>query len=287
MPSALSAQLAAALLAASPSTNTERPEATGAASDTRDTSRGAREPLPDACNALLSGGLAADAAAGQKVEDDRRVVLRPVALKQLRGSPDPDCLAHELQPKKCMAPPGGWRLEEVKPSAIYTSSELKERSGRHPGAHAFDGRLDTAWLEGVPGLGVGEALMIELSPARGFDVLAVAPGYARPNAYQASARPTRLALVTLPDTPEAPELTCQLDRNDSPTHLFLDLNETATPELQYFDLRELWLNDQTAARLRFIAWVIATASPGSRYQDTGLSEIRLLRLARDPTDSPF
>ncbi len=57
------------------------------------------------------------------------------------------------------------------------SGSAAPRRIRYSGDKAFDGRPDTAWVEGVPGPGIGQGIAIKTESSIAFDSVEILPGY--------------------------------------------------------------------------------------------------------------
>lgn len=74
-----------------------------------------------------------------------------------------------------LAPEGNAPFKEDDPDTGHRWSNA-EWSSMYGPSKAFDGQLDTAWSEGVPGDGIGEVLIADLSPEKPLKIFT---GYAR------------------------------------------------------------------------------------------------------------
>jgi hypothetical protein len=79
------------------------------------------------------------------------------------------------------------------PATARASSTLPAKDGRYSVANLFDGRLDTAWVEGAEGVGVGEWLELEFDEPVDLDGFLLAPGYGKsPSTFLENVSPFRV-----------------------------------------------------------------------------------------------
>ena len=78
------------------------------------------------------------------------------------------------------------------------SSVLPNQSGNsYDVANLFDGRLDTAWVEGVRGTGLGQSVTLEFPQPRAITTLLLRNGYLKSDrTYSRNARVRRLVIST-------------------------------------------------------------------------------------------
>jgi hypothetical protein len=93
---------------------------------------------------------------------------------------------------------GGKKLDVIQPKAVTgkvaASSTLDPIDAYHP-AYLFDGRTDFAWVEGAKGLGIGEAVTLELDAPLEVTALEIWNGYQRSEAhFKKNARLKELSL---------------------------------------------------------------------------------------------
>lgn len=189
---------------------------------------------------------------------------------------------------------------ELKPERVEATSSLTEGSITHGPERAFDGDPATAWVEGVPGDGVGEALLVwlpERAPegarydyARLPDVIGVLPGYARDSRRWTTNRRVRvlelrwLAPKTEGATASSRDELRVIDRNT----LRLELTHTdgVVPERQwqYVEVGDVWNQDMESTDVVAVELAVTEVdAAGATYEDTCISEVRLL-VARASTE---
>ncbi len=135
---------------------------------------------------------------------------------------------------------------------VCTSSILPQwRNVTYGPANMFDDRLDTAWVEGVEGVGVGEQLTVT------FDEESLVSGISLLNGYHKSndlfAKNGRITEIYI-DTSDGQQLAAEIA--DDPGE-----------QVRYFD---------RPVKLKWISIQIASAVAGTKYTDTAVSEMRLL-----------
>jgi hypothetical protein len=164
---------------------------------------------------------------------------------------------------------GAPALVPVRP-AFEASSTLKASgSARYDAANLGDGDATTAWAEGEPGPGTGVTVTARLPaprPARAVEIV-IANGYQRTSAtFQANAAPRELrAAVLSPSGEYVVEEVLKLRKEPAPQRFVLALPAGAT-----------------VAAVRF---VIGSVHPGTRYEDTCLSDVAIALGDAPPTDA--
>jgi len=133
---------------------------------------------------------------------------------------------------------------------VSASSHLTEDPADCSPAAVVDGDIGTAWVEGVPGSGVGETLSLEFIPPLTVHNVALLPGYcASPEAWSANGRPARVRLELSDGTVLEQELP------DTPSTAAIHLDEPR--------------------RVRRLSLTILKAYPGERWDDTAVSELTI------------
>lgn len=135
------------------------------------------------------------------------------------------------------------------PGTVQATSVLEPADAYHPG-YLFDGRTDFGWVEGAAELGVGEQLTIQLERPASFEALDLWNGYQRSEDH--FRKNGRLASLKL-----------TVDDSEPVTLPVADTMGAQTLALPA---------PVTGQRLTL---EIAQATPGSKYQDLVLSELRL------------
>jgi hypothetical protein len=79
---------------------------------------------------------------------------------------------------------------------ITSSSFQTNSAGKFPPAFAIDGRLDSSWVEGTNGEGIGESLTITYKSEIKFQTVAIYNGFGDPKLWSNKNRIKRLKLTT-------------------------------------------------------------------------------------------
>lgn len=156
--------------------------------------------------------------------------------------------------------------------SVTASSTLSER---YLPRYIFDQRLETAWVEGVKGNGIGEWLQITLTAEKEspsstpFSVYEVGliPGYAKSQATWAENNRAKTALLVVHSDPPVPE---GLEWVAYRLHL-KDLNK-----LQYFELDYMKAIGNQDPMKKTVWLRIEDIYPGTKYSDTCISEVVLV-----------
>ncbi len=136
------------------------------------------------------------------------------------------------------------------------STELKETTITHYAQRVLDGRLDTAWCEGVKGVGVGQWIRISNAAEKQLEIIAVEIK----GGYQADQK--------------------RLDNNGCPTELLIECEGGYSQKAEFYDYDAVFLLD-IPVKTDWVKLTILNAMPGEKYEDTCISEIRLLGLDMD------
>ncbi len=136
------------------------------------------------------------------------------------------------------------------------STELKETTVTHYAQRVLDGRLDTAWCEGVKGVGVGQWIRISNAAEKELEIIAIEIK----GGYQADQK--------------------RLDNNGCPTELLIECEGGYSQKAEFYDYDAVFLLDMPV-KTDWVKLTILNAMPGEKYEDTCISEIRLLGLDMD------
>lgn len=136
------------------------------------------------------------------------------------------------------------------------STELKETTVTHYAKRVLDGKLDTAWCEGVNGVGVGEWIRISNAAEKELQIIAIEIK----GGYQADQQ--------------------RLDNNGCPTELLIECEGGYSQKAEFYDYDAVFLLDMPV-KTDWVKLTILNAMPGEKYEDTCISEIRLLGLDMD------
>ena len=135
---------------------------------------------------------------------------------------------------------------------VCASSVLpKWRTVTYGPANMFDGRLDTAWVEGVDGVGAGERITLMFDDERLVSGISFLNGYHKSNdLFQKNGRITAIDVAT-----------------SSGEQLTAEVADDPGEQVRTFD---------RPVRLKWITISIASAMAGTKYTDTAISEMRVL-----------
>lgn len=133
------------------------------------------------------------------------------------------------------------------------SSELEDSRSRYGAGNVIDGHLDTAWAEGVQGKGIGEWISIEKSDSAAMEII----GIEISAGYQKNQQ--------------------TLDNNGWPYNLLIECDDGYTQTVMLFDVSDTIVFNRpvTANKIKI---TILEASAGQQYEDTCISEIRIIGL---------
>jgi hypothetical protein len=138
------------------------------------------------------------------------------------------------------------------------SSVLKPQFGAHYDAdNVLDGRLDTAWVEGVAGQGLGEWIEIEFPTNTLVSEIEIFPGYGKSERlFTRNSRPKRIQIQFVGEyahsgNPRTEEIALE---DEMKWQIF-----KVTPPVATFDIR----------------FTIMDVYPGTAHEDTAISEIRV------------
>lgn len=144
---------------------------------------------------------------------------------------------------------------------VDTSSKLKAQDGKnYSGNNLIDGNPETAWVEGVDGVGEGETITLHMKEKTEVHGVAISNGYlASSDLYLKNGRIKRVKIdagngITLQkDIPESD--ICQFDSDEIKLASFVEFEQPVTTDT--------------------IIITILEAEPGEKYDDTCISEIEV------------
>jgi hypothetical protein len=85
-------------------------------------------------------------------------------------------------------------------ATVWASSTLVSRDGRHSVKSLFDGKSETAWVEGADGVGNGESITVEFEKPVTLSGFVILPGYAKSvKTFVENVAPTAASLRLLDD----------------------------------------------------------------------------------------
>ncbi len=150
-------------------------------------------------------------------------------------------------------------------TAQSATSSLKEKKVHHVPSRLTDGDVGTSWCEADPAEGIGESFTLTWACQGKLARLGLHNGYARSQAqYDKNARPSKVRLTLVADGQKVLAQTSELP--DQRTELFVPLSGAPCPE-------------GASATLTL---EILGVHPGTKYQDTCVSEVILYGDGADP-----
>jgi len=159
------------------------------------------------------------------------------------------------------------KIIKIKPSAIKTSSFLKSEDrnykDKYNGKKAFDGNLNTSWVEGAKGLGKGQWLEVYFKKPITFYTIAIANGYAKNRSlYNMNAKIKKLKV--------------EITASESHT-IIMTFDNIAYPQVSkktnLFAYLQLSYRGSNVSDVRKIRFTILDVYPGTKFKDTSISEI--------------
>lgn len=152
----------------------------------------------------------------------------------------------EMEPSEDMTIPAFQRSDVAE---IYGSSFLQEKNRSHTPERIFDGNLSTAWVEGVAGQGIDQWITMDFIGERKVEGLIIHNGYHKSEKlYYENSRPKEIVL--------------QFSNGEEETFTLMDEGR----EVQKLKFSKTQVTD-------FITLTIKSVYPGSKYEDTVISEI--------------
>jgi hypothetical protein len=151
-------------------------------------------------------------------------------------------------------------VEEGAPTRTFAraSSVLKPQGGsRYDANNVLDGRLDTAWVEGVPGPGRGEWIEIEFPVNTVVSEIAIFPGYGKSEQlFKKNSRPRKILI----------QFVGEYQHSGNPR-----AQEMALVDEMKWQTVKVTPSVTTVA----VRFTIIDVYPGTAYEDTAISEIRI------------
>jgi len=135
---------------------------------------------------------------------------------------------------------------------VTTSSVLNNQS-QYRGENVLDNNLETAWVEGVPGPGIGEWIQIQFVHPYNVTHVGIVPGYAKHDPYSN-----------------------RFYENNRVGSATLYINENIRKQIEFYDLHVMQYFVLPNIPLETFKLRVDTICPGSRWDDTCISEIRFL-----------
>lgn len=152
------------------------------------------------------------------------------------------------------------------------TSATSELPGNYKSANLFDGKIDTAWVEGAKGNGIGEWVYIELDAIKEsvtttpFAIwqIGVVPGYAKSEKTWLENNRVKTAFIII-HSPSA-----YANKNEW-TLFRVHLDDIS--KLQLFDIPSENASANDCPMKKEIWFKIESVYPGNKYQDTCISEL--------------
>uniref|UniRef100_UPI003F67AB76 NADase-type glycan-binding domain-containing protein n=1 Tax=Paenibacillus sp. IHBB 3054 TaxID=3425689 RepID=UPI003F67AB76 len=153
--------------------------------------------------------------------------------------------------------------------SVIASTELGKE---YTITNMFDGKLNTAWVEGAKGTGIGETLTLELKPGTYVDGVRIINGYMKSKeSYENNARIKTIRLSYLVRTNNKSEwITEDVDLADLP----FDSKKVADQNSIYLLSQQIGQIDQEVSKIKL---TILSTYPGKKFVDTCVSELIVLK----------
>ena len=130
----------------------------------------------------------------------------------------------------------------------------------------IDGNPETAWIEGVDGLGIGEYIYIEFDGVKSVSEIDIYPGFLKTkNRYLVNGQPTRLLIEW-----EGGQSEIGLDRVDVST-------DDEPFELDEMPIAKLNLDE--AVQTSYLKFTIIDAVGGSKYEDVAITDVSVYSIS--------
>ena len=190
----------------------------------------------------------------------REIGKRSGVFHQVRFSPDGSRIALASDDEVVVWGDRNFGVGKPKVSVTASSTLPQDQPGvSYAPESVLDGNKQTAWNEGVPGLGVGESITMTFDKELYIDTIQIFPGFFDARWWKNNGRPKLLDV-----------------RTDSAA-FSLPLKNEMKPQRFYF---------KTPLRLEQISFTLAEVYPGLMYEDTCISEIAFFyrgeKLALEP-----
>jgi hypothetical protein len=118
----------------------------------------------------------------------------------------------------------------------------------------FDDDTDTAWVEGVPGQGIGQWIVVAFDRIRLVKSIEVINGYAKDHlVFQKNSR--------------VKDIKIEFSGRDEPA--YFKLKDSETPQL-------VPLPDDAPLKAYWIKFTVESVYPGTKWEDTAISELRIV-----------
>jgi hypothetical protein len=124
----------------------------------------------------------------------------------------------------------------------------------------FDDDTDTAWVEGVPGQGIGQWIVVAFDRIRLVKSIEIINGYAKDHlVFQKNSR--------------VKDIKVEFSGRDEPEYFKLKDSETPQP---------VPLPDDAPLKAYWIKFTVESVYPGTKWEDTAISELRVVSELAQP-----
>lgn len=150
------------------------------------------------------------------------------------------------------------KLVKLDPTKIKveSSSELHEENISHSAYKLLDGRMDTAWVEGVDGVGVGEGVIFSFDESVELGAIKIANGYFK-------------SQKTYDNNGKVSSVYIELSNGGYFDKALTNQNYKGVGSTEYTDTIEF----EEGTNTEYVGLIIADAYKGLKYDDTCISEI--------------
>lgn len=180
-------------------------------------------------------------------------IVRSAAAQQ--AAPRPPAPTEGGTCAKASTPAG---IDEYCVSSVLRSDNLNIYS--YGPENLFDDDTDTAWVEGVPGQGIGQWIVVAFDRIRLVTLVEVVNGYAKDHlVFQKNSR--------------VKDIKIEFSGRDEPAYFKLKDSETPQP---------VPLPDDAPLKAYWIKFTIESVYPGTKWEDTAISELRVVSEPAQP-----
>ena len=178
----------------------------------------------------------------------------------------PSAAAQDAAPRPPAPTDGGICAKASTPAGIdeyCVSSVLKSDAlnvYNYGPENLFDDDTDTAWVEGVPGQGIGQWIVVAFDRLRLVKSIEVTNGYAKDHlVFQKNSR--------------VKDIKVEFSGRDEPQYFKLKDSETPQP---------VPLPDDAPLKVYWVKFTIESVYPGTKWEDTAISELRIVSESAQP-----
>jgi hypothetical protein len=149
-------------------------------------------------------------------------------------------------------------IDEYCVSSVLTSDGLNIY--KYGPENLFDDDTDTAWVEGVPGQGIGQWIVVAFDRLRLVKLIEITNGYVKDHlVFQKNSR--------------VKDIKVEFSGRDEPEHFKLKDSETPQP---------VPLPNDAPLKAYWVKFTIESVYPGTKWEDTAISELRVVSEAAQP-----